>query len=175
VPNTSGRFTLQYFHPVQVLSGLAPNNQDARPPVDQTDWPPSILTDFFYGCAVVQKWGSRRCRTILQELTKDEYYEQEASQKEQVPSKNQKVRERNERAERRALAEQRECRSEQQEQPMRLEDIMDLLLFFRTGHNVRSQAPPDPEVLPPRIRDEDLDASREKVEEWVRKQQSNGY
>jgi len=36
---------------------LAPHNQDARQPADASEWLPTIIITFFYGCAALNTWG----------------------------------------------------------------------------------------------------------------------
>jgi hypothetical protein len=48
------RLTLQHFHNASLqTTTLAPQNQDARLPESLQDWPPTLITNFVYGCAVV--------------------------------------------------------------------------------------------------------------------------
>ncbi|RDB22332.1 hypothetical protein Hypma_010471 [Hypsizygus marmoreus] len=73
VPGPSGRLTLQYFV-VPDPTLIASQNQDARPTGDLTSWPPSVITDVVYACAVVQKWGSEDSKKRLQQVTHNTYY-----------------------------------------------------------------------------------------------------
>ncbi|KAF8586596.1 hypothetical protein K439DRAFT_935439 [Ramaria rubella] len=54
------RLTVHHFVPPDVLvQVIAPQNKDARFPrtVEQSRWPPAFLTDFWYGCAALRRWG----------------------------------------------------------------------------------------------------------------------
>jgi hypothetical protein len=112
-----------------------------RPPADQSDWPPSIIVDFFYGCTVVKMWGSDDCRNVCHKFVKDKYYKQEP------PHLESAKRARIEQAKRHAArgfedaddpatgfgsqGVQTSGREEEKEEMM-MGDIMDLLMFFRS-------------------------------------------
>jgi len=71
------RLTLHYF--CEWDENLVPQNTDARPPPNNSAWPPSIITDFVYACAALKKWGSDDCLSAIREKTQKQYYPDEAS------------------------------------------------------------------------------------------------
>lgn len=44
---------------------IAPHNQDAKRPSDLRRWPLAIITDLFYGSAVLTRWGGPLIKQLL--------------------------------------------------------------------------------------------------------------
>ena len=151
------------------------NNQDARPPADQTKWPLSILTDVFYGCAMVKKWGSHDCRECLA-LVEDKCYKHEPPHQGSAKrNRDEHDRDWSEQAERRRARDEpiaghgkqkkqgRGVSSGQEEREMG--DIMDSLMLFWTR---RATSQPQVQQGPPH-----RDVINERVVEWMQAQQAN--
>ncbi|KAH0584780.1 hypothetical protein H2248_008062 [Termitomyces sp. 'cryptogamus'] len=71
------RITLQYFlddYEAHVGSLHVHHNSDARFPPSH-DSPPSVLFDYTYGCAVLQKWRLSESKDYIWQATKDIFYD----------------------------------------------------------------------------------------------------
>src|SRR5262245_32647576 len=55
---------------------LTSHNQDARQPADTSEWPPAMVIDFWYGCAVLRAWGIEESVSSLNDIAGAAYYDQ---------------------------------------------------------------------------------------------------
>ena len=73
--DASRRLTFQHFNNRDFATmTLAPHNSDARIS-DSVDWPPPLIFDIAYGCAVLKTWGLPPFLDFARERTKDIYYD----------------------------------------------------------------------------------------------------
>jgi hypothetical protein len=160
------RLTLQHFVTVSssVLQRSARNNQDARPPVDWSTWPPPIILDVLYGNAALKRWATQTTIDLIHSWTKDNYYIQQTHEQEIVEAKAarlaKQVEERLKPVEKRT---KRDPKAEGRQKEMSRGDMFDVLLFFSRlsgpHHSLEPNSPPsqpNPE-----------DVSRTKVERWL--------
>ncbi len=73
----ASRVTLHHFAPSRLGSidtRFWPNNSDARQPPDTSAWPPAVILDLCYACAVLQAWGPRGSIDYLQDAGRYAYY-----------------------------------------------------------------------------------------------------
>jgi hypothetical protein len=150
------RLTLQHFHdPSPQTNDRAAQNQDARLPETLQNWPPTLITNFVYGWAVLKCWGNTAAVDALQKLARETYYYQ------QPPAQTTKQAADDRRSEQEIARSGRlngrnERRAGAEEQEMDI-DIMDIMMFLR----YRSSAPPIQQGPCPE------DVSTAKVQAWL--------
>src|ERR1700760_3498311 len=70
------RLTVHHFVPPDVLvQVIAPQNKDARFPTTVERWPPAFLTDFWYGCAALRRWGIPQAVSLMHTYAHSSYYD----------------------------------------------------------------------------------------------------
>jgi hypothetical protein len=149
------RLTLQHFHdPSPQTNDRAAQNQDARLPATLQNWPPTLITNFVYGCAVLKCWGKTAAVNALRKLARETYYNsrplaQTAKQAADDHRSEEKM----------ARSARLNRRNNQEEQKMDI-DIMDILMFFRYQSSA-SNGPPIQQGPCPE------DVSTAKVQAWL--------
>ena len=80
----ASRLTLHYFVDTPLLGVViprfAPHNSDARQPQDISEWPPAIITDFFYAMAAINAWSPKSFIEYVQKMSRDTYYNDDDGQ-----------------------------------------------------------------------------------------------
>ena len=57
-----------------IPAGLVPHNKDARLPKQMDRWPPSFLTDVWYGCCAYKAWKVPHTIETMRKISSKEYY-----------------------------------------------------------------------------------------------------
>jgi len=155
------RLTLQHFHDASIqTTTLAPQNEDACLPESLADWPPTLITNFVYGYAVVKCWGKKNSIDIIRKLARETYYNRRplAQTTKQVADERHSDQSKA-RSDRFARRQEAHGSVEEERQEMDI-DIMDVLMFLRHRSVVSNTRPmqqgPRPE-----------DVSTEKVHAWL--------
>jgi hypothetical protein len=158
------RLTLQHFHdPSPQTNDRAAQNQDARLPETLENWPPILITNFVYGCAVVKRWGKTGSVDTLRKLARETYYNQRPQA--QIAKQAEDDHHSEQKSVRAARLDNRNkdkgagAGEEEQKKHM---DIMDILMFLR--HKSVSEAPPI------QLGASLEEASTTKVQAWLRAQ-----
>ena len=151
---------------------VAQPNQDARPPDDVMQWPPSVITDFVYACAIVRKWGSKRSTQMLRDLTRDVYSKGHSSAPDIVSQKRQQsqkqsqarsdhLKERKGRGKEVENGDSHGMTLRREEQKPEMEEIMDWISFLWSRHANPCKTPQQ---------HESSEGGEEKVREWLQTQ-----
>ncbi|KIM76124.1 hypothetical protein PILCRDRAFT_655278 [Piloderma croceum F 1598] len=155
------RLTLQHFYDPPTTD-RAQENQDARLPETLQNWPPTLITNFVYGCAVLERWGKTDAVGALRKLARATYYDQrpppQTAKQAADDHRNEGNAARTARLTRRngGEEEQKNQGAGEEEQNMDI-DIMDIMMFLR----YRSSAPPIQQGPCPE------DVSTAKVQAWL--------
>jgi hypothetical protein len=160
------QLTLQHFHdPSPQTSDRAAQNQDARLPETLQNWPPTLITNFVYGYAVVKRWGKTNSVDTLRKLAKETYYNRQPLA--QITKQPADENRRDQSKARSARFTEPPGSGEEDRQEMDI-DIMDILMFLRRRSLV-SDAPPIQQGPSPE------DVSTEKVQAWLQRTPDNIY
>ena len=73
--DAESRLTFQHFNNRDLVTRIvAPHNSDARKS-DSDDWPPPLIFDVAYGCAVLKTWGLHAFKDFARQRTRRIYYD----------------------------------------------------------------------------------------------------
>jgi len=151
------RLTLQHFHdPSPQTNDRAAQNQDARLPETLQNWPPTLITNFVYGCAVLKRWGKPGAVNTLQKLARETYYDPRPLA--QTAKHDHRSKEKTARSARLNRKNSQGVGGEEQKMDI---DIMDILMFLRYQSSSASNRPPMQQGPCPE------DVSTAKVQAWL--------
>jgi len=141
---------------------IIPTNSDACQPADLSEWPPTLIFDFFYGCSALNAWGPKGFKKFVQDFNVNDYYKSAEATFGESSNKEVQVKEREARYKQREKRRE-EQKDDQEDAEHEFGEVMDVVMALWMRHAPKCEPEQDSAHIPM------VDHSQqEKVEAWLK-------